>query len=60
MYTFFFFLRTAHERAHLNSEERQNALRWPWERVMNVATSLDASDMEAQKYSDPELYQKFK
>ena len=52
--------RTAHERAHYLSEQRQNALKWPWERVVNVATSLDASDFEAQKYSDPQLYEKFK
>ncbi|XP_076472192.1 doublecortin domain-containing protein 1-like [Babylonia areolata] len=51
---------TAHERAHLLSEQRQNALRWPWERVVNVSTSMDASDLEAQKYSDPQLYEKFK
>ena len=54
------YFRTAHERAHLLSEQRQNALKWPWERVVNVATSLDASDFEAQKYSDPQLYEKFK
>ncbi|KAL8603779.1 hypothetical protein ACOMHN_058514 [Nucella lapillus] len=51
---------TAHERAHLLSEQRQNALRWPWERVVNMSTSMDASDLEAQKYSDPQLYEKFK
>ncbi|KAK7477194.1 hypothetical protein BaRGS_00031579, partial [Batillaria attramentaria] len=52
--------RTAHERAHLLSEQRANALKWPWERVMNVSHSLDGTDMEAQMYSDPELYEKFK
>ncbi|XP_070200716.1 doublecortin domain-containing protein 1-like isoform X2 [Littorina saxatilis] len=51
---------TAHERAHLLSEQRANALKWPWERVVNIATSFDASDMEAQKYSDRNLYDKFK
>lgn len=52
--------RTAHERAHLQSDERYSSLKWPWERVVNVQHSLDTSDMEAQKYSDPELYEKFK
>ncbi|XP_025087629.1 uncharacterized protein LOC112560197 [Pomacea canaliculata] len=51
---------TAHERAHLQSDERYSSLKWPWERVVNVQHSLDTSDMEAQKYSDPELYEKFK
>ncbi|XP_041366917.1 doublecortin domain-containing protein 1-like [Gigantopelta aegis] len=48
-----------HTRAHLKSEERLNSLKWPWERLVN-ATNSDDEDLEAQKYTDKELYEKYK
>ncbi|CAG5132456.1 unnamed protein product, partial [Candidula unifasciata] len=51
---------TAHQRAHKGSEERLNSLKWPWERLVNVSNSMDMDDPEANKYTDRDLYEKFK
>ncbi|XP_050408824.1 doublecortin domain-containing protein 1 [Patella vulgata] len=51
---------TARQRANLKSEQRLNALKWPWERLVNVSGSFDYEDPEAKKYTDKELYEKFK
>jgi len=48
-----------HEMAHERSEQRLNNLKWPWERLVNVNNSFDA-DPEANKYTDKEMYEKFK
>ena len=50
---------TAHERAHEKSEQRLNQLKWPWERLVNVNNSFD-NDPEANKFTDREMYEKFK
>ncbi|GFR98754.1 doublecortin domain-containing protein 5 [Elysia marginata] len=51
---------SAHQRAHARAEERLNTLKWPWERLVNVNNSLDAEDPEASKYTDRDMYEKFK
>ncbi|XP_071104619.1 doublecortin domain-containing protein 1-like [Haliotis cracherodii] len=50
----------AHHRAHLKSEKRLDTLRWPWERLVNVGNSFDDSDPEAVKYSNKDLYEKYR
>lgn len=54
------FCRTAHERAHEHAEQRLNNLKWPWERLVNVNNSMDAGDTEAYKYTDKEMYERYK
>ncbi|XP_052801857.1 doublecortin domain-containing protein 1-like [Mya arenaria] len=51
--------KSAHERAHEKSEQRLNNLKWPWERLVNVNNSFD-TDPEANKFTDREMYEKFK
>ncbi|GFN87697.1 LOW QUALITY PROTEIN: doublecortin domain-containing protein 1 [Plakobranchus ocellatus] len=51
---------SAHQRSHARAEERMNTLKWPWERLVNVNNSLDAEDPEASKYTDKDMYEKFK
>ncbi|KAL4224512.1 doublecortin domain-containing protein [Mactra antiquata] len=51
--------KTYHQVAHERSEQRLNNLKWPWERLVNVNNSFDA-DPEANKYTDRELYEKYK
>ncbi|XP_059150633.1 doublecortin domain-containing protein 1-like [Physella acuta] len=51
---------TSHERAHMRSDEYANNLKWPWERLVNVNNSLDTEDPEAQRFTDRDLYEKFK
>ncbi|KAH3884070.1 doublecortin domain-containing protein 1-like [Dreissena polymorpha] len=51
--------KTCHDLAHERSEQRLNNLKWPWERLVNVNNSFD-SDPEANKYTDREMYEKFK
>ncbi|XP_046543933.1 doublecortin domain-containing protein 1-like [Haliotis rubra] len=50
----------AHHRAHLKSEKRLDTLRWPWERLMNVGNSFEDNDPEAVKYSNKDLYEKYR
>ncbi|XP_013404290.1 uncharacterized protein LOC106169385 isoform X2 [Lingula anatina] len=56
--------RSAHERAHLKSDQRLDSLRWPWERV-NLHGSFDDvinanDDSDEPGYTSPELYEKYK
>ncbi|RUS69866.1 hypothetical protein EGW08_022372, partial [Elysia chlorotica] len=51
---------SAHQRSHARSEQRMDTLKWPWERLVNVNNSLDAEDPEASKYTDRDMYEKFK
>ncbi|ESO97509.1 hypothetical protein LOTGIDRAFT_152600 [Lottia gigantea] len=51
---------TARERARIKSDKRLNALKWPWERLVNVTESYDYEDPEAKKYTDKEMYEKYK
>ena len=48
---------TAHDRAHRLAEQRLNNLKWPWERLVNTGND---NDPEAQKYTDKEMYEKYK
>ncbi|XP_022088290.1 doublecortin domain-containing protein 5-like isoform X2 [Acanthaster planci] len=56
---------SAHERAHIASDQRAEGLKWPWERVLNA--SLDevvevnqGSASEEAAFSNVDLYKKFK
>lgn len=51
--------KTYHQMAHEKSEQRLNNLKWPWERLVNVNNSFD-NDPEANKYTDREMYEKYK
>ncbi|KAK3103714.1 hypothetical protein FSP39_021266 [Pinctada imbricata] len=51
---------TAHELSHQRAEQRLNNLKWPWERLVNVSQNLDDEDPEAHKYTDREMYEKYK
>lgn len=51
---------TAHDRAHRLAEQRLNNLKWPWERLVNTGNDNDDDDPEAQKYTDKEMYEKYK
>ena len=51
---------TAHDRAHRLAEQRLNNLKWPWERLVNTGNDNDDNDPEAQKYTDKEMYEKYK
>ncbi|KAL3841516.1 hypothetical protein ACJMK2_019650 [Sinanodonta woodiana] len=50
---------SAHEVAHQRAEQRLNKLKWPWEKLVNVSQSFD-EDPEAQKYTDRDMYEKYK
>ncbi|KAJ8299403.1 hypothetical protein KUTeg_023463 [Tegillarca granosa] len=52
--------KSAHAISHQKSEQRLNSLKWPWERLVNVDKSLDMEDPEAQKYTDREMYERYK
>ena len=39
----------AHERAHVNSDERLKSLQWPWETAI---TSNGVVNVEAEQYGD--------
>ena len=51
--------RSAHARACERGDQRLNNLKWPWERLVNVNNSFDA-DPEAEKYTDRQMYEKYK
>ncbi|CAL1540465.1 unnamed protein product [Lymnaea stagnalis] len=51
---------TYHELSHMKSDDYANTLKWPWERLVNVNNSMDTDDPEANKYTDRDLYEKFK
>ncbi|XP_069133406.1 doublecortin domain-containing protein 1-like [Argopecten irradians] len=51
---------TAHEIAHERSEQRLNQLKWPWERLVNVDNGNLDDDPEANKYTDREMYERYK
>ena len=61
----YFFLCSAHERAHMMSEQRAEGLRWPWERVLNVGLDEvmevnQESSNEETAFTNLDLYKKFK
>ncbi|KAK6972855.1 doublecortin domain-containing protein 1 [Biomphalaria glabrata] len=49
-----------HELSHLKSDEYVSNLKWPWEKLVNVSNSMDTEDPEANKYSDRDMYMKFR
>lgn len=51
---------TSHDRAHRLAEQRLNNLKWPWERLINTGNDNEDEDPEAQKYTDKEMYEKYK
>nr|XP_022337319.1 uncharacterized protein LOC111133328 isoform X2 [Crassostrea virginica] len=51
---------TYHEIAHRRSEQRLNNLKWPWERLINVSQDDGADDPDAYKFTDKEMYDKYK
>ncbi|KAH9500578.1 hypothetical protein Btru_072308, partial [Bulinus truncatus] len=51
---------TYHEISHMKSDEYVSNLRWPWEKLVNVSNSMDTEDPEINKYSDRDLYMKFR
>ncbi|XP_060074536.1 doublecortin domain-containing protein 1-like [Ylistrum balloti] len=51
---------SAHEIAHERSEQRLNQLKWPWERLVNVDNGNLDDDPEANKYTDREMYERYK
>lgn len=61
-YSWFLFIlhRTYHEIAHRRSEQRLNNLKWPWERLINVSQDDGADDPDAYKFTDKEMYDKYK
>jgi len=42
------------------SEQRLNNLKWPWERLVNVDQSNGSENPEANKYTDREMYERYK
>ncbi|XP_061182929.1 doublecortin domain-containing protein 1-like [Saccostrea echinata] len=51
---------TCHEIAHRRSEQRLNNLKWPWERLINVSQDEGSEDPDAYKFTDKEMYDKYK
>lgn len=51
---------TSHEIAHRRSEQRLNNLKWPWERLLNVSQDDGSEDPDAYKFTDREMYDKYK
>ncbi|XP_052066407.1 doublecortin domain-containing protein 1-like isoform X1 [Mytilus californianus] len=51
---------TAHDRAHRLADQRLNNLKWPWERLVNTGNDDDDDDPEAHKYTDKEMYERYK
>ncbi|XP_076116553.1 doublecortin domain-containing protein 1-like isoform X1 [Mytilus galloprovincialis] len=51
---------TAHDRAHRLADQRLNNLKWPWERLVNAGNDDDDDDPEAHKYTDKEMYERYK
>ncbi|XP_071809280.1 doublecortin domain-containing protein 1-like [Asterias amurensis] len=56
---------SAHERAHMVSEQRAEGLKWPWERVLNVGLDEvievnQGSPKEEPAFTNQDLYKKFR
>lgn len=54
-----------HQKAHMISDQRQEGLKWPWEKVLNigldeVSEANNQSGGEADGYTNPDLYHKLK
>ncbi|XP_063960671.1 doublecortin domain-containing protein 1-like [Lytechinus pictus] len=56
---------SAHQKAHMIADQKQEGLKWPWEKVLNigleeVSDANNQSGGEADGYTNPDLYHKLK